>query len=121
MGMSAARDRGALIYGECGGYMVLGKGLIDAYEQRHAMLGFLDLETSFAQRRLSLGYRDLTPINGLPWKDPLKGHEFHYSTISSSAGDPLFDASAAGSKDAAPIGLRDKNVMGSYAHVVEMG
>jgi len=118
--MNATRDRGALIYGECGGYMVLGNGLIDAYEQRHEMLGFLNLETSFASRKLSLGYRDLTPLGGLPWQGPLKGHEFHYSTITTSAGDPLFNATAAASPDNAPIGLRDQNVMGSYAHVVEI-
>ena len=121
MGMGEARDRGNLIYGECGGFMVLGKGLIDAYEQRHQMLGFLNLETTFASRKLSLGYRDLTPLTDLPWKGPLKGHEFHYSTIASSKGDPLFDAAAAASEETAPIGLRDRRIMGSYAHVVEMG
>lgn len=122
MSMGEARDRGALIYGECGGFMVLGRGLIDAFEQRHAMLGFLNLETSFATRKLSLGYRDLTPLTGdLPWQGPLKGHEFHYSTIAASQGEPLFSASAAASTDTANIGLRDEKIMGSYAHIVEMG
>jgi len=119
--MGAARDRKALIYGECGGFMVLGKGLIDGYERRHEMLGFLNLETSFATRKLSLGYRDLTPRNGLPWEGPLKGHEFHYSTIASASGDPLFNASAAASDETSPIGLHNQTVLGSYAHVVEMG
>lgn len=118
-GMEVARNRDALIYGECGGFMVLGQGLIDGYEQRHAMLGFLDLETSFAQRTLSLGYRDFTPLADAPWQGPLKGHEFHYSTITRSEGDPLFNASAAGTDETTPIGLRNGKVMGSYAHVVE--
>ena len=117
-GMSAAKLNGALIYGECGGFMVLGQGLIDGYEQRHEMLGFLGVETSFAKRKLSLGYRDLTPLTDLPWAGALKGHEFHYSTITHSEGDPLFSASPAAGK-AAPIGLCKGRVMGSYAHVVE--
>ena len=46
----------AAIYGECGGYMVLGQSLIDADGTRHQMAGLLELETSFAQRKLHLGY-----------------------------------------------------------------
>lgn len=98
--------------------MVLGKGLIDSFEQRYEMLGFLDLETSFAKRKLSLGYRDLTPTTDLPWNGPLKGHEFHYSTIIRNEGNPLFQAAPAAG-DPSPIGLREGRVMGSYAHVVE--
>ena len=45
------------VHGECGGYMALGDGLIDAKGERHAMLGLLRLETSFAARKLHLGYR----------------------------------------------------------------
>ena len=52
-------DRKVLIYGECGGYMALGNGLVDADGTRHAMLGLLPLETSFEQRKLHLGYRTL--------------------------------------------------------------
>ena len=58
-GMIAARDRGAVIYGECGGYMVLGTSLIDADGKAHAMLGLLPVETSFATRTRHLGYRKL--------------------------------------------------------------
>src|SRR6202000_2040979 len=36
-GLRAAAARGVSIYGECGGYMVLGEALIDAAEKRHAM------------------------------------------------------------------------------------
>lgn len=80
-GMEAARDRGALIYGECGGYMTLGRTLTDGAGQVHRMLGFLPMDSSFATRRLHLGYRDLQPLAGVPWKGPRKGHEFHYASI----------------------------------------
>jgi cobyrinic acid a,c-diamide synthase len=38
-GVQAAAENGALIYGECGGYMILGDGLVDADGRRHKMLG----------------------------------------------------------------------------------
>ena len=45
------------VHGECGGYMVLGEGLEDAQGARHAMAGLLGHATSFAKRKLHLGYR----------------------------------------------------------------
>ncbi|MEO0731100.1 MAG: cobyrinate a,c-diamide synthase, partial [Pseudomonadota bacterium] len=60
-GMHSAAARGARIYGECGGYMVLGEALIDADGTRHQMTGLLPLETSFAERKRHLGYRQLKP------------------------------------------------------------
>ncbi|MCH8239939.1 MAG: cobyrinate a,c-diamide synthase, partial [Proteobacteria bacterium] len=47
-GLKAAAKRGALVYGECGGFMTLGDYLIDADGIRHAMAGPLPLGTSFA-------------------------------------------------------------------------
>jgi cobyrinic acid a,c-diamide synthase len=109
-----------LIYGECGGYMLLGDGLIDANGQRHAMAGLLPITTSFAKRKLHLGYRQLKPIAG-PWNTPLRGHEFHYSTIAQQGdGEPLFHAQDAAGNDLGPMGQRIGNVMGSYAHVISV-
>ena len=45
------------MHGECGGYMVLGESLEDAAGRRHAMTGLLGHSTSFAKRKLHLGYR----------------------------------------------------------------
>ena len=45
------------VHGECGGYMVLGESLEDAAGRRHAMTGLLGHATSFAKRKLHLGYR----------------------------------------------------------------
>ena len=118
--MQGLRSFKGLIYGECGGYMVLGDGLIDAKGQRHAMAGLLPLTTSFAKRKLHLGYRQLRPLNA-PWQQPLRGHEFHYSTIESqSGGEPLFNAQGAAGNDLGPIGQRIGNVMGSYAHIISV-
>ncbi|KDB02407.1 cobyrinic acid a,c-diamide synthase, partial [Defluviimonas sp. 20V17] len=45
------------VHGECGGYMALGAGLVDADGTRHQMAGLLGLVTSFAKRKMHLGYR----------------------------------------------------------------
>jgi cobyrinic acid a,c-diamide synthase len=98
--------------------MVLGDAIIDAEGLAHPMAGLLPVTTSFATRKLQLGYRQLKPLNA-PWKVNLRGHEFHYSTITSKGvADALFHASDAAGNDLGMIGQRVGNVMGSYAHIV---
>jgi cobyrinic acid a,c-diamide synthase len=116
--LDGLRNSKALIYGECGGYMVLGDALIDANGRSHAMAGLLPLATSFANRKLHLGYRQLKPLGG-SWEKPLRGHEFHYSSIASEGtADRLFAARDASGQDVGAIGLRRGKVMGSYAHII---
>ncbi|WP_101067994.1 cobyrinate a,c-diamide synthase [Roseovarius salinarum] len=107
------------VYGECGGYMVLGAGLVDAEGHRHPMAGLLGLETSFAARRLHLGYRHLAPRAG-PFTGPLAGHEFHYATTLRAEGAPLFDATDATGAPLPPMGLVAGRVAGSFAHVIDL-
>ncbi|GGE89160.1 cobyrinate a,c-diamide synthase [Stappia taiwanensis] len=119
-GMHQAAARNALIYGECGGYMVLGDDLTDAEGTRHQMLGLLPLETSFARRKRHLGYRRLHPFAGLPWQGPLTGHEFHYATVvREGAAERLFQARDASGVLQPDMGLRQGRVMGSFAHVID--
>ncbi|MCE7027459.1 cobyrinate a,c-diamide synthase [Jiella avicenniae] len=122
-GVTHAAGRGALIYGECGGYMVLGEGLVDAEGVRHEMLGLLPLETSFAERRRHLGYRRMTPIGGSPFGEgELMGHEFHYATTvceGSDRGSPLFAVRDAAGADLGRTGLAVGRVMGSFCHVID--
>ncbi|HSM42009.1 MAG TPA: cobyrinic acid a,c-diamide synthase, partial [Afifellaceae bacterium] len=119
-GMLAAAERGTAVYGECGGYMVLGDAIVDETGERHAMLGLLPLTTSFAERRLHLGYRRLEPLAGAPWDMPLRAHEFHYASIvEEGAADRLFDAGTGDGDPLGAIGLRRGRVTGSFAHVIE--
>jgi len=106
------------VYGECGGYMVLGDSLTDASGKTHQMAGLLKLETSFAKRRLHLGYRHLIALGG-PWPGRLSGHEFHYATTLSAIGDPLFQAQNAEGDDLPPMGLVSGHVAGSFAHIID--
>lgn len=105
------------IYGECGGYMTLGEGLVDGDGARHEMLGLLKLSTSFAARKLSLGYRRLAPLGG-PFAGSLMAHEFHYAAILSEQGDRLFAAEDAEGVSLGDIGLRAGRVSGSFAHLI---
>ncbi|MEL7012112.1 MAG: cobyrinate a,c-diamide synthase, partial [Pseudomonadota bacterium] len=107
------------IYGECGGYMVLGDGLVDGEGNSHAMAGLLRLETSFEQRKLHLGYRDVTPLGGV-FDTPLKAHEFHYASTLTAEGDALFAARDAEGTELPPMGLRLGRVSGSFAHVIDL-
>lgn len=122
-GIRRAVGRKATVFGECGGYMVLGRGLIDGAGERHAMLGLLPLETSFAQRRLHLGYRRArlaceTPLGAAG--AGFRGHEFHYArTLHEGPGQPLFTCADAGGRDLGATGLVDGAVMGSFVHLID--
>jgi cobyrinic acid a,c-diamide synthase len=121
-GLHVAATRDALIYGECGGYMVLGETLIDGEGNGHTMAGLLKVVTSFAERKIHLGYRQFTHESPLPFGHRLRGHEFHYSTLVSQGDDvALFSARDAVGRALAPMGLRRGKVMGSYAHIIDMG
>lgn len=118
-GMIAARDRGVVIYGECGGYMALGENLVDAGGKSHKMLGFLGLTTSFEKRRLHLGYRRLRFRDGLGFRGRFNAHEFHYSSILSEEGSPVFDVQDALGEDLGQAGLVEGRVYGSFMHLID--
>ncbi len=120
-GMAAAAMRGALVYGECGGYMVLGDGMVDGEGNRHAMLGMLPLETSVETPRRHLGYRQAARTGDAPfWAAAVAAHEFHYASILSE-GDAgrLFCASDATGQPLGALGLYRGRVMGSFLHVID--
>jgi cobyrinic acid a,c-diamide synthase len=117
--LDGLRQHPGLVYGECGGYMVLGESLIDSNGMSHAMAGLLPVTTSFAKRKLHLGYRQLEPLSGAPWNGKLMAHEFHYSSlVGEGHADRLFGARDAAGKPLENMGLRRGKVMGSYAHVI---
>jgi cobyrinic acid a,c-diamide synthase len=127
---AAARFRSALasfaatrpVHGECGGYMVLGEGLIDATGIRHAMTGLLGHVTSFAERRLHLGYREAelrAPCALGPAGARVRGHEFHYASLLSGADDaPLADLTDGEGRRLGPSGGRRGRVTGTFLHAI---
>jgi len=118
----AAADRKP-VYGECGGYMVLGDGLIDAEGHKHRMTGLLPLVTSFAERRLHLGYRCATLLGERPLGavgTRFRGHEFHYATVvHRGAADPILAVTDATGTELDTGGLRHGSVFGSFIHLID--
>jgi cobyrinic acid a,c-diamide synthase len=109
------------VHGECGGYMVLGAGLVDAKGDRHEMTGLLGLETSFAKRRMHLGYRRAELAADMPGHAPgtqLRGHEFHYATILAQPDPPLAAVHDANGAEVAETGSRRGRVTGTFFHLI---
>lgn len=109
------------VHGECGGYMVLGAALIDKTGARHPMAGLLGLVTSYADRRLHLGYRRAVLAAPMPGHEPgaaLRGHEFHYSTILAQPDPPLAAVADADGAPVAETGSHRGAVTGTFFHLI---
>jgi cobyrinic acid a,c-diamide synthase len=111
------------VHGECGGYMVLGEFLEDAQGARHPMAGLLGHATSFAKRRLHLGYRQARLLADNPIGaagEVVRGHEFHHASIlaTGAADDPLVEATDAQGRTVAETGGRRGHVSGTFFHVI---
>jgi cobyrinic acid a,c-diamide synthase len=110
------------VHGECGGYMVLGTGLEDAEGMRHAMTGLLSHATSFAQRRLHLGYRTARLIETCALGSAgaiLRGHEFHYASLTEPGSDvALAELCDGEGKPLAQGGGRRGHVTGTFFHAI---
>ena len=109
------------VHGECGGYMVLGEGLIDKEGKRHKMAGLLGLVTSYENRKLHLGYRQAAlKASALGFKKgtELRGHEFHYSTILDEPDQPLADVFDADGNTVIETGSVRGHVTGTFFHLI---
>ena len=109
------------VHGECGGYMVLGEALIDADGVSHRMAGLLGLVTSYAQRKMHLGYRRATlraPMGGVAAGASLTGHEFHYSTILDQPDAALAHVTDAEGNAVPETGSYRGHVSGSFFHMI---
>ncbi|RVU36908.1 cobyrinate a,c-diamide synthase [Hwanghaeella grinnelliae] len=122
-GLRDCAATGKPVFGECGGYMVLGEALIDADGASHPMAGLLPLTTSFAARKRHLGYRraqTLSPTILGPAGSGFAAHEFHYATvIAEGPGDPLFAVTDARRENPANTGLVRGSVAGSFLHLID--
>lgn len=113
------------VHGECGGHMVLGRAIEDAKGFPYPMVGLLDHVTSFAQRKLHLGYRQARLLEvcalGAPG-DMIRGHEFHYSrTIEAGQDTPLAELFDGQGKSLGPAGAKRGRVTGTFFHAIARG
>jgi cobyrinic acid a,c-diamide synthase len=122
-GLRLAAAAGKTIYGECGGYMVLGEALTDGQRETHRMAGLLPVHTSFAAPRRHLGYRAARLLSSGPLGGagaPFRGHEFHYASIVEEGdADPLFAIADASGADLGRAGLQRGRIAGSFIHLID--
>jgi cobyrinic acid a,c-diamide synthase len=119
-GLRLAAARQVPIYGECGGYMMLGEALIDRDGAAHAMAGLLPIATSFAAPARRLGYRRVVSLAG-PWPGlSFRAHEFHFATESAPVGVvPLFACRDADGAARGTAGAVRGSVSGSFIHLID--
>ncbi|HWM31998.1 MAG TPA: cobyrinate a,c-diamide synthase [Methyloceanibacter sp.] len=110
------------VHGECGGYMVLGEALEDGDGVSHAMTGLLSHVTSFAKRKLHLGYRQAHLLAGGPLGPQgtvLRGHEFHYAALIAPGSDePLVELTDGKGDALGKAGGRRGHVTGTFFHAM---
>ena len=110
------------VHGECGGYMVLGQSIEDAKGRQHAMTGLLSHATSFAKRKLQLGYRSarLVADTAIGRRHTiLRGHEFHYALLTSNGDDePFAELADAQGRALGHAGGRRGRITGTFFHTI---
>ncbi len=110
------------VHGECGGYMVLGESLEDAFGRSHAMTGLLGHSTSFAKRKLHIGYRAARLLSDSVIGGAgavVRGHEFHYASLIATGGDePLAEVADSGGSIIEKTGGRRGRVTGAFFHAI---
>ena len=86
------------------------------------MAGLLSVRTSFAKRRMTLGYREARLAADCALGQAgalLRGHEFHYATIADPGADePFAFVTDAYGEPAKPAGSRRGLVTGSFFHAI---
>lgn len=106
-------ENGKALIAECGGMMYLGKNIITKKGESFEMTRVFDIDTSFENMKLHLGYRELS--NG---ELIIRGHEFHYSNlISRESADTVFEVQTARGKTIEMPVFRTQNCWASYMHL----
>ena len=88
------------------------------------MTGLLAVETSFAKRRLHLGYRRARLQVACALGEAgavILGHEFHYATIVSAGDQALVDCRDVAGKPVAEAGACRGSVSGTFFHAITTG
>ena len=105
--------------------MVLGEALEDAAGVTHAMLGLLGHSTSFAKRKMNLGYREARLLADCPLGRAgrvIRGHEFHYARLTATGNDePLAELADGQGKPLGTSGGRRGHVTGTFFHAIARG
>lgn len=112
--------QGLPIYGECGGFMVLCKTLVDLEGAAHPMIGCFGFTCRMYPRLKALGYREIVFTEDTvlgPAGAGARGHEFHYSGMDPHDREPVCRAmDRCGGLKAAPV-FQVNHCLGGYVHL----
>ena len=109
---------GRPVIGECGGLMYLGETLEDPGGHVHTLCGVVPYRTRMSPRVL-LGYRDAVSATDsplFPAGEALRGHEFHFSTLTHAPTHPAYRWTTQGGHTVEE-GYASGNVLASYLHL----
>lgn len=104
-------EQGGRLLAECGGMMYLSSCIADKTGKEYPMVGIFKQRASMEAMKLTLGYRQFMS-NSIC----IKGHEFHYSSISGSEESILTQYNAKGVPVDTKL-LRYKNAIAGYTHI----
>lgn len=117
-GLKSLSEDGSLVYGECGGMMVMCR-TIKAFGQVSRMAGIFDAQATLTPERQGLAYVEArgTEENFLFPGQGIRAHEFHYSRLEPLPPGPygfsvLRGTGIGGSMD----GVMVRRSMGTYMH-----
>jgi cobyrinic acid a,c-diamide synthase len=120
----AAIEEAMPVYAECGGFIYLTRGVVDAKSEPGSLHGFVGVFPAAARmlpRRKALGYREveLTRDSAIAAKGMVaRGHEFHYSEMGEMpAHVERAHKVRKNGIDLGPEGYCHKNCLASYIHL----
>jgi cobyrinic acid a,c-diamide synthase len=118
-------ERGLPVYAECGGTVYLGEKLLFEGNE-YPMVGALPAVFAFGTKPQGHGYtavETVAPNPFYPVGQNLRGHEFHYTYLQSSAEglDFAFRVQRGHGFDGRHDGLCLRNLLASYTHVHALG
>jgi cobyrinic acid a,c-diamide synthase len=120
--VSAFASGGGPVYAECGGLMVLARGIRTLDGRFHRMIGLVDAEAIMKPKLVSLGYVEVEtqrPTVLGPAGLRFRGHQFRYSELSASEGasvDAPYSVRRRRGGEVARDGYAQGSVLASYVH-----
>ena len=124
-----AIDAGLPAYAECGGLMYLARS-IEWNGRRSEMVGAVPADIVMHARPVGRGYVHLRETGRSPWPQPtaqdaqpIRAHEFHYSSVENLAPGVEFayEVERGYGIDGRHDGIVHRNLLASYAHLRDVG
>lgn len=120
-GLRQAAQSNMPLFAECGGYMVLGETLTDREGVTFDMAGIIPAQVQMQKKRAALGYREASSVRDsflLKKGEVLRGHEFHYSTMTYRDEETIpYAYETKGMRGLKQEGYAAGNIVAGYTHV----